>query len=106
MRSLIFLLFFFLYTLPSEAQSDSLSVQPKPEIITDFQIHLPHPAKSIKYIMYEKDFTPIQGKISDDKKSIILKNYQKGTKVRLKVEYEDGTSEEILRSPCFIDPVV
>jgi len=72
----------------------------------DYQIFLPHPAKEIKYIMYEKDFLPIQGKLAEDKKSVIMKDYKTGTKVRIKVEYEDGTIEEIIKSPCFIDPVI
>lgn len=72
----------------------------------DYQIFLNRPAKEIKYLMYEKDFLPIQGQLSEDKKSVIMKNYKTGTKVRVKVEYEDGTAEEIIKSPCFIDPVI
>ena len=72
----------------------------------DFQIYLKQPAKNIKLLMYEKDFTPIQGKLSEDKKSIIIKNYKSGTRVHVKVEYEDGTVDEFVKSPCYIDPVV
>lgn len=72
----------------------------------DYQIFLPHPAKEIKYILYEKDFLPIQGTLSEDKKSVIMKDYKTGAKVRVKVEYDDGTVEEIIKSPCFIDPVI
>lgn len=97
-----FLFSFLLFIKICSGQSDSLSTKSK----TDFQIHLTQPAKSIKFIMYEKDFTPVQGKISEDKKSVIIKDYIKGSKVRVKVEYEDGTTEEIIRSPCFIDPVI
>jgi hypothetical protein len=102
------LILFFLLALSSSvfAGGDTTQTRIQPQSEPDFQIHLPHPAKSIKFIMYEKDFTPIQGRISEDKKSVIIRNYLKGSKVRLKVEYEDGTSEEILRSPCYIDPVV
>jgi hypothetical protein len=73
---------------------------------SDYQIFLPHPAKTIKLLMYEKNFVPIQGKLSDDKKSIIIKNYESGSKVHVKVEYEDGTVDEFVKSPCFIDPVI
>lgn len=72
----------------------------------DYQIHLKQPAKSIRLLMYEKNFVPIQGKLSEDKKSIIIKDYENGSKVHVKIEYEDGTIEEFVRSPCFIDPVV
>lgn len=101
MRIVLFL-FLLLNLKIAFGQADSVKTKPEP----DYQIHLSLPAKSIRYIMYDKDFMPIQGRISEDKKAIIIKNYIKGSKVRLKIEYEDGTLEEILRSPCFIDPVV
>lgn len=75
-------------------------------IIKDYQIHLVKPAKAIRLLMYEKDFTPIQGIISEDKKSIIIKNYKSGSKVHVKVEYEDGSIDDFVKSPCFIDPVI
>ena len=81
--------------------NDSVKVQKQ-----DYQIYLKQPAKTIKLLMYEKDFTPIQGIISEDKKSIIIKNYKTGTRVHVKVEYEDGTFEEFVKSPCYIDPVI
>ena len=56
--------------------------------------------------MYERNFLPIQGKLSEDRKSIIMKNYEDGNKVRVKVIYEDGTEEEFTKSPCYIDPVI
>jgi hypothetical protein len=86
--------------------SSLLLAQDKNDNSKDFQIFLKQPAKSIQLLMYEKDFTPIQGKLSKDKKSIIIKNYEKGSKVRVKVLYEDGTIEEFIKSPCYIDPVI
>ncbi len=93
----------FLFTISAnicQADEDSTRVN------RDYQIYLKQPAKSIKLLMYEKDFTPIQGIISEDKKSVIIKNYKKGSKVHVKVEYEDGTVEEFVKSPCYIDPVI
>ena len=72
----------------------------------DHQIHLSKPAKEIKLMLYDKSFLPVQGILSEDRKSIIIKNYVKGSRVRVKVEYEDGTVDEFVKSPCFIDPVV
>ena len=72
----------------------------------DYQIYLKQPAKKIILLMYEKNFSPIQGVLSKDGKSIIIKNYEQGTKVHVKVEYEDGTKDEFVKSPCYIDPVV
>jgi hypothetical protein len=84
------------------ALGDSTQVEEKQA----YQIFLKQPAKEIKLLMYEKNFLPIQGKLSDDHKSVIMKDYQHGAKVRVKVLYEDGTVDEFVKSPCFIDPVV
>lgn len=97
----IFLIVFLLICFGRIHAQDSTAVKKQ-----DYQIFLPHPAKEIKYLMYEKDFLPIQGILSEDRKSVIMKEYKTGTKVRVKVEYEDGTVEEIIKSPCFIDPVI
>ncbi len=94
-------LFLFFYTVIAVSAQE-----PSEKKITDYQIFLTKPAKNIKLLMYEKNFVPIQGKISEDKKSIIIKNYESGSKVHVKVEYEDGTVEEFVKSPCYIDPVI
>src|SRR5688500_16700149 len=72
----------------------------------DYQIFLKQPAKEIKLLMYEKNFVPIQGILSEDRKSIIMKDYENGNKVYVKVIYEDGSEEEFTKSPCYIDPVI
>jgi hypothetical protein len=90
-----------LFTLAATAQINSAPVNK-----TDFQIFLKQPAKEIKLLMYEKDFTPIQGKLSEDKKSIIMKNYDRESKVHVKVLYDDGSIDEFTKSPCYIDPVI
>lgn len=82
------------------------STQVQKEFKPDYEIHLKQPAKEIKLLMYEKNFIPIQGKLAEDHKSVIMKDYQTGAKVRIKVIYEDGTEDEFVKSPCFIDPVV
>ena len=101
MKKLLSILIFSLFISFASAQSDNA----KPAVKKDYQIYLKQPAKQIKLIWYEKDFRPIQGKLSDDKKSIIIKDYEKGERVRVKVIYEDGTEEDFIKSPCYIDPV-
>jgi hypothetical protein len=91
-----------LCVLFANAQSDFI----KPVNKTDYQIFLKQPAKEIKLLMYEKNFTPIQGILSEDRKSIIMKNYELGSKVHVKVLYDDGSEEEFTKSPCYIDPVI
>ncbi|REJ80386.1 MAG: hypothetical protein DWQ44_07415 [Bacteroidetes bacterium] len=93
--------FILIFETACSATTDSTSIR-KP----DYQIHMDQPVREIKYIMYEKNFMPIKGEISEDKKSVILKELEPGHKVRLKVMYEDGRTKEILKSPCYIDPVI
>lgn len=96
-------IFFTLFLVYSNAL---FSQDSKPVQRTDYQIFLKQPAKEIKLLMYEKSFLPIQGKLSEDRKSIIMKDYETGSKVHVKVLYEDGSEEEFTKSPCFIDPVI
>ena len=95
--------FFFClgFSVASYAQTDSSGL-PK----YDYQIYLPKEAKEIKQLLYEKDCSPIKGNISDGKKSIIMQDYEKGNKVHVTIIYLDGTEDEFVRSPCFIDPVI
>jgi hypothetical protein len=100
--SAAFIFFLFSFSF-AEAQSPD---SPAPASGNDYQIHLKQPAKELKLLMNDRNFLPIQGKLSEDKKSVIMKNYEQGTKVRVKVVYEDGTLDEFVKSPCYIDPVV
>ncbi len=84
------------------AVTDSLSAKPK----QNYQIFLKQPGKEIKLLMYEKNFLPIQGKFSEDRKSVIMNDYELGNRVRIRVVYEDGTVDEFTKSPCYIDPVI
>ena len=72
------------------------------------QIHLDKPVKKIEEIFYDKDKQPIDGEISRDRKSVILKNYHKKGRVKVRLIFEDsgGVVETIVKSSCFIDPVI
>ena len=91
------------FTLVIFAQTDSNYVAPH---FDQYKIYLAKPAKEIQQLLYEKDCTPINGRISEEKKSIIMENYEPGSKVHIKIFYLDGTDDEFVRSPCFIDPVI
>lgn len=84
------------------AQEQNASTTPK----WDYQIYLKQPAVEIKEIQYNKDCTPVKGTLSPDGKTIIMKDYEKGKQVYIKVTYEDGTTEEFTKSSCFIDPLI
>ena len=102
MKKLLFTSIVLFYSLCALAQNERDREVPK----TDFQIFLKQPAREIKLLMYEKNFVPIQGILSEDRKAIIMKNYENGNKVHVKVLYDDGTEEEFTKSPCYIDPVI
>ena len=102
LKVISFSVIFTVLSLSVSASPDSTDVRNK----QDYQIFLKQPAKEIKLMMYEKNFVPIQGKLSEDRKAIIMKDYQNGSKVHVKVLYEDGTVDEFVKSPCYIDPVI
>ena len=99
-----FISLFFLITTASGQTRNPAAPKGEPKSL--FQIHLLKPGKEIKFLMYEKNFLPVRGIISDDRQSIILPDYEKGMSIRVNVVYEDDTSEEFVRTPCFIDPVL
>jgi hypothetical protein len=103
LRSIITLCSFTLLAMVCSAQSDSLSALPR---YNAYQIYLAKPVKEIKQLLYEKDCTPLKGTISDNKKGIIMEGYEPGNKVHVIVIYTDGSEDEFVRSPCFIDPVI
>jgi len=96
----------------SPANEPSNPEKPAKELHIDseewHQIHFDKPIKRIEEIFYDKEKTPIEGEISRDRKSIILKNYSKRARVKIRLVYEDGGDvvETISKSSCFIDPVI
>ncbi len=87
----------------SHAQTDTTYHAPR---FDSYQIYLKKPAKEIQQLLYEKNCTPINGNLSESKKSIIMQGYEPGNKVHIKVTYQDGTEDEFVRSPCYIDPII
>jgi hypothetical protein len=101
-RLVMILGFSFIGFIACFAQSDSIA-EPR---FKSYQIYLKKPVQEIREILYNKDCTPIKGTITGDGKKVIMDDYIPGNKVYLQLIYTDGTEEEILRSPCFIDPVI
>lgn len=88
-------------------QSVNLTEPPPPadDGVKYYQIYLEKPAQSIKNLQY-KDGTLLKGELTEDGKRVIISNYDKRAGISLEVTYPDGQTEEIKRSPCFIDPVL
>ena len=68
------------------------------------QLYLDKPAQAIKSIQYKEGGEPIKGELAKDGKRVFLYSYTRRARVVVEVQYADGTSENIERSPCFIDP--
>lgn len=93
---------FFSHDLPAQTPATA-PVEPKFDL---YQFYLPDPAIKIIDIQYDKDCTPVKGKLSDDGKTVFIREYREHSRVYLKILRADGTTEEITKSPCFIDPVI
>ena len=105
MKRIAMLILFFgnIYLLNAQSlKSDSLFV---PGGVKQYQFHLDKPVKSVDDLQYEKTGEPIKGNLAPDKIRVVMDNYHKGSRIKAKVTYEDGTTEEITRSPCVIDPL-
>lgn len=86
-----------------DVQKKNKSAELKNEL---YQFYLTDPAIKIMEIQYEKDCTPVKGKLSENGKTIFIEEYTEHSRVYLKYLKADGKVEEITKSPCFIDPVV
>ena len=70
-----------------------------------YQLYLKDPVQKINKIEYI-DGTPIEFELQEDGETVILLNYKKRGAVNITAEDFNGETEEIRRSPCFIDPVI
>jgi len=73
---------------------------------TYHQLFFDFKVKEILELKYTTDESPVDGKLSVDGFSIILKNYPGEKAVKVKLIDEKGETKEITKSRCFIDPVI
>jgi hypothetical protein len=96
---------FVLFSCSLKAQSSPEPAGFIPGGIRQFQFALPKQGAEIKELQYVPSGEPVKGSLSPDGNRVVLDNYRKGSRIKLQVLYSDGTSEEVQKSPCFIDPV-
>lgn len=89
----------------TQAQSLKQDTMFVPDQLRQYQFQLEQEVDKIEDLRYEKSGEPIKGTLSPDKKRVVMDNYKKGQRVKFSVTYPDGRSEELTKSPCFIDPV-
>lgn len=91
-RKVFFLVFVFICSIAFAQQNSDI-----------YQIRLQEPVKCIQQIKYEKNGEEIKGWLDDDKKTIYLENYMINNRLKVKVIYENGREEELMRSPCSVE---
>jgi len=89
----------------TQAQSLKQDTMFVPDQLRQYQFQLEQEVDKIEDLRYEKSGEPIKGTLSPDKKRVVMDNYKKGQRIKFSVTYPDGRSEELTKSPCFIDPV-
>lgn len=71
------------------------------------QLYLDFRATELIEMQYAPDSTMnVQGELSPDGYSITIKNYPGDRSVKVKVRDEWGQEKVVIRSRCFIDPVL
>lgn len=73
---------------------------------TFHQVFLDFQATEILEMNYPVDGTPVEGELTSDGYSVVIKNYPGDKSVKLKVINKAGEIKEITKSRCFIDPVL
>jgi len=109
MKNLVFILILSMSCAISES---ALAQNPKqdtlflPDQFRQYQFQLDEAVKSIDELRYERSGESIKGTLSPDGQRVVMENYKKGQRVKLKVEHADGRVEEVNKSPCFIHPMI
>ncbi len=73
---------------------------------TYHQLFFDFKVKEVLELKYTTDDSPVEGELSVDGFSIILKNYPGDKAVKVKLIDENGETKEVTKSKCFIDPVI
>ena len=102
----ILLLFAAVFVLQAQDSTPKKLTDEEIQEFRYYQFYLDQPALSIENIKYAKDEQPLKGELSKDGKRVVIEGYTKRGRVSATVKYKDGTTEEISRSSCVIDPVI
>jgi hypothetical protein len=70
------------------------------------QLFLDFKADEILELNYLNSTEPVEGELSPDGLSILIKNYPGDQAVKAILKLPDGASKEVSKGKCFIDPVL
>ena len=77
------------------------AANPTPEY---YQIFIDQPAQEIQRAIFKSSGKRIKSELSEDKTTIILRDYKGRGTVSVLIKYADGRVEEIIKSSCHIVP--
>lgn len=93
------------FNFTSHGQSLKRDTLFMPDQFRQYQFQLEEPVESIENLHYEQSGEKIKGTLSPDGMRVVMENYKKGQRVKVKVAYANGKVEEVSKSPCFIHAV-
>ncbi len=106
-KKLLFLLLIFsVFAGSAKAQQQNHDIFHDTEGNSFHQLFLDFKAKTLLDIKFATDDSLIEGELSVDGYSVIIKNYPGNKSVKVKVLNEAGEEKEVTKSKCFIDPVI
>ncbi len=103
--SLMVVLFSILGTT-SYAQSKTTDLFHDAEGNSYHQLFVDFHISEIVDMKYTIDDTPVDGHLTTDGYSVIIKNYPGDRSVKLIILDDTGVQKEVIKSRCFIDPVI
>jgi len=93
-----FLFLFYFQPGYSQSEVDTSGIQHG----KTYEIKLKAPVKCIQEIEYDKTGKEPNWKLSEDHKTIYIRDYIINTRIRVKVVYETGREEDYTQSPCSV----
>ena len=85
----------------------SFAQNPNGESPFDFhRFYLKEPAQELLELKYENTCEPAEGKLLPGGQSILIRNYKHHQRMYVRLRKADGMIQEVIQSPCYIDPVV
>lgn len=77
--------------------------------VSPFEFHrfyLKEPAQELLELKYDNTCEPANGKLLPGGQSILIRNYKPHQRMYVRLRNTDGMIQELIQSPCYIDPVV
>lgn len=106
MKRLIFSMVLLTAAINVKAQVNEEVVQE--EIISNklYKFELRLPTQCIDKMVYQKTGKEVEHELSDDGKTVYIKNLVQGQSVKVECTYKNGSRDSFIKSPCTLELVV